>query len=306
MAPPAKVSIATPAIPRPAASVIVVNAKNEVLLVHRNPKSTSFAGAHVFPGGNYDAEQDDSFEMTAIRELFEETGLLLSFSNSTVPSDTELNIAREEVHARRLLFRDFLAQHKLTADIGALQPFTRWISPPTIPRRFDARFYVAFLPAALHGGFSAGAKRDRIPTPDGAREVVAARFLHPAAALAACAARTIALMPPQAYLLTTLAEVLRGDARTDAQCAQVRALARGAFGRMVLHARALAEHDARGRVVLTYEGDERRGGAPGRLHRSLVKLGPGGVVTEVEVQRNFDVFTEIEEHLFSKSVAAKL
>jgi hypothetical protein len=35
------------ATPRPSASLIVVNAKNEVLLVHRNPKATSFSGMHV-------------------------------------------------------------------------------------------------------------------------------------------------------------------------------------------------------------------------------------------------------------------
>lgn len=38
---------AQPAVPRPSATVIVVNARNEILLVHRNPKSTSFANAHV-------------------------------------------------------------------------------------------------------------------------------------------------------------------------------------------------------------------------------------------------------------------
>ncbi len=36
-----------PAIPRPSASVIVVNSQNEILLVQRNPKSNSFANAHV-------------------------------------------------------------------------------------------------------------------------------------------------------------------------------------------------------------------------------------------------------------------
>ena len=36
-----------PAVPRPSASLIVVNPRNEVLLVHRNPKSGTFAGMHV-------------------------------------------------------------------------------------------------------------------------------------------------------------------------------------------------------------------------------------------------------------------
>jgi hypothetical protein len=42
-----KGTAAQPAIPRPSASLVVVNKNNEVLLVHRNPKSTAFAGAHV-------------------------------------------------------------------------------------------------------------------------------------------------------------------------------------------------------------------------------------------------------------------
>ena len=37
----------TPAVPRPSASLIVVNPRNEILLVHRNPKSSAFAGMHV-------------------------------------------------------------------------------------------------------------------------------------------------------------------------------------------------------------------------------------------------------------------
>jgi hypothetical protein len=36
-----------PSVPRPSASLIVVNARNEILLVHRNPKSSAFAGMHV-------------------------------------------------------------------------------------------------------------------------------------------------------------------------------------------------------------------------------------------------------------------
>ena len=37
----------TPQVPRPSATAIVVNSQNEILLVHRNPKSSSFANAHV-------------------------------------------------------------------------------------------------------------------------------------------------------------------------------------------------------------------------------------------------------------------
>ncbi|KAI0273445.1 NUDIX hydrolase domain-like protein [Gloeopeniophorella convolvens] len=282
-----------PARPRPSASLIVVNADNEVLLVHRNPNATSFAGMHVFPGGNFDAAQDDSYQLTAIRETFEEAGVLLASGTSTgaaPPSDATLDAARAAVHANRTRFADFLRQHGLAADTRALLPFTEWITPPPAPRRFHTRFYVAFLPAdAPAHGFAAGAAQHRLPTPDGGQEVVAARFVRPRVALAEHAARRIALMPPQHYLLSTLADALeRGGA------ARVRALAAGAFGRMVVEPRA-GRRDAEGRTPLVFEGDEARGGPEGRLHRALVRLSPETKLPmDIVLLRNFDVFTELE------------
>ncbi|KAL6301597.1 NUDIX hydrolase domain-like protein [Sparassis latifolia] len=294
----------TPAIPRRSASVIVVNPQNEILLVHRNPKSQSFAGAHVFPGGNYDSQQDDSLEITAIRELFEEAGLLLASSASLkLPSDTELDEAREAIHSQRRLFRDFLSHHSLTADVSSLLPFTQWVTPPTIPRRFRTQFYVAFLQSAPSTGFSAGGKQERLPTPDGGQEVIAARFVHPRTALEESRTQRIVLMPPQVYLLSTLADILQGGENTLAQRERVGALSRGLFGRMVVNPRPLPERDPEGRTILTYEGDETRGGKPGRLHRCHAKFGPGGTATEVVIQRNFDIFTGIEGHLFEAETA---
>lgn len=288
------------ATPRQSASMIVVNAQNEILLVHRNPKSQSFAGAHVFPGGNYDAKQDDSVEMTAVRELFEETGLLLASSSSDrFPSDTELDSAREEIHSQRMLFRDFLSQHHLTADISSLLPFTQWVTPPTVPRRFHTYFYVAFLKAAPATGFTSGGKQDRLPTPDGGQEVIAARFVHTKTALSESGEHKIALMPPQVYMLTTLMEVLRGDENTEEQRERVKALSQGPFGHMIMHPRAMPEKDENGYTILTYDGDETRGGPKGCLHRSLAKFGKGGVTTDVVIQRNFDLEKELEGLTFS-------
>lgn len=90
------------------------------------------------------------------------------------------------------------------------------------------------------------------------------------------------MMPPQFYLLSTLASVIHGRATTPDQISRVRELSVGNFGKMAIHpgphpgGRA---EDQDGRTVLTFEGDETRGGSKGRLHRALVKFDKRGVST---------------------------
>jgi ADP-ribose pyrophosphatase YjhB (NUDIX family) len=149
------------AVPRPSASLIVVNERNEILLVHRNPKARSFGGMtvswrqafsfvfsmfgniyfsppKVFPGGNFDKKQDTSLAVTAIRETFEETGLLLvsssDSSTTTSPDDAQLEDVRHLIHQQKLLWQDFLDSRRLRADVNALLPFTQWITPKGAPR----------------------------------------------------------------------------------------------------------------------------------------------------------------------------
>ncbi|KAI9466357.1 NUDIX hydrolase domain-like protein [Lactarius psammicola] len=287
--------------PRPSASLVILNARNEVLLVHRNPKATAFAGMHVFPGGNYDEIQDESYQMTAIRETFEETGLLLATSPSgSPPSEAVLDAERESINARKTLFGDFLRRYALVADVKALLPFTEWVTPLGSPRRFHTRFYVAFLPALRTSGFSTGVTQHRLPTSDGGQEVIEARFVHPRDALAEHAAKKIALMPPQHYILSTIADILVGPEARTHQRERVEQLSAGAFGRMVVHPRA-GKKDASGRTPLVFEGDETHGGPKGRLHRSLVLFSPETKLpSEVTLLRNFDIFTEVESGVTTK------
>ena len=154
---------------RSSASLVVINSSNEVLLVHRNPTASSFAGMHVrlgspetlrsklladsilvttqvFPGGIYEEKQDESYQMAAIRETFEETGLLLASSTSKpFPSDAILDASRESIHTGRTLFGDFLKQNALSVDPKALLPFTEWISPVGIPRCAHTYIFVPFV-----------------------------------------------------------------------------------------------------------------------------------------------------------------
>lgn len=171
-------------------------------------------------------------------------------------------------------------------------------------RRFHTQFFVAFLPAAPSSGFSSGAKQDRVVKPghsviilavdfvlhsvtDGGQEVISARFVHPKDALAEFRDGNVTFMPPQFYILATLADVLSDRRNTARQRARVEELSRGMFGHMVINPRRLPlrAEDAEGRTILTYEGDETRGGSKGRLHRAYVKFGKGGVRTVCCLER---------------------
>lgn len=125
----------TPSVPRPSASLILLNRSFEVLLVQRNPKGSSFAGAHVFPGGNFDSGQDSSLRITALRETFEEAGVLFTTrATSSRVSEDQLDTARKDVHMMRLNFNQFLHEAGLELDTQALMPFTSWVTPPQVPK----------------------------------------------------------------------------------------------------------------------------------------------------------------------------
>jgi hypothetical protein len=82
-----------PSVPAPSASVVVISPQNEILLLHRVQTST-FSSAHVFPGGNLSPFHEGditpavdsperhvdgpSYRLAAIRETFEESGVLLA------------------------------------------------------------------------------------------------------------------------------------------------------------------------------------------------------------------------------------
>lgn len=105
---------------------------------------------------------------------------------------------------------------------------------------------------------------------DGGQEVIEARFVHPIKALDECREGKISFMPPQYYLLSTLADILHGAVNTSDQRQKVETLSHGTFGKMVINPRKIGE-DQSGRSILAYEGDETHGGSKGRLHRALVR-----------------------------------
>lgn len=145
-----------------------------------------------------------------------------------------------------------------------------------IRRRFHTRFYITFLPAASSTGFSEGVKQERIPKSDGGVEILAAHFMRPETALAQYRAQKMTLLPPQFYLLTTLAELLSEKQTTPAEKAKIEGLSKGAFGRLVVQPHLIPVKETGGHIH-AYPGDEENGGPKGSIHRSVFTKKPAEV-----------------------------
>ena len=230
---------AVPVEPRPAATVVLMrsgSAGPEVLLGRRPPTMAFAPDVHVFPGGRVDsadahpsliARSVRSGEeaaaalggdldptaataafVAAIREVFEESGVLLA--DGPPPSPGVLGAARAALVAGEIGFQALAAQLDLTLRTDWLVPISRWVTPPTLPRRFDARFFAAEMPLGA------------VATIAG-EEVVDQRWIRPSDALEAMAEGDLALWVPTSTTLQQLEHVTDfGDVR--------RHLAAGALG----------------------------------------------------------------------------
>lgn len=204
-----------PAPARPAATVVLVRPGSaagaigpEVLLTLR-PASMAFGGGlHVFPGGRVEAADGDprilartpggdADRVGAIRELFEEAGVLLAVhaDGAPVASDprlmADLPRLRAALAAGDLDLVTILERHDLRLSTDQLVPIARWQTPRAYPRRFDARFFAVELPA--------GATLDLDP-----HEVAGHAWLTPSAALTQMATAQIQLWPPTSCTLQRL------------------------------------------------------------------------------------------------------
>ncbi|MFV1986365.1 MAG: NUDIX domain-containing protein [Gemmatimonadota bacterium] len=165
---------ADPVVPRPAATTVLarpgVDGPFELLLLKR-PTTTRFAaGAYVFPGGVVDeadgapfwidrlpnlpnlAGGDRAAATAAIRELFEETGILLSDdapmtggSGSRDRGDP-LEVARMVLLAEERSFEDVARELGATFTRAPMTYFARWVTPRRLSRRYDALFFLVALP----------------------------------------------------------------------------------------------------------------------------------------------------------------
>jgi 8-oxo-dGTP pyrophosphatase MutT (NUDIX family) len=147
----------------------------EFLMVRRHAKS-SLGDSYVFPGGVLDAsdravhehctgctaEEADrvlgvdangqDYFSAAVRELFEETGVLLAHAEVAAE---DLQQARDQLNDGSLRWDDFVTASNARLNYGSLHYFSHWITPNTLPRRYSTRFFIAELPAgqrAVHDG----------------------------------------------------------------------------------------------------------------------------------------------------------
>jgi 8-oxo-dGTP pyrophosphatase MutT (NUDIX family) len=240
--------LARPAVAREAASVILArdaSAGLEVLLLQRHPDSRFSPGAFAFPGGRVETadaapgvearcrglgrteaarqmpdvrpeERAIGFWVAALREAFEESGVLLAYGpdgglvNSRTLDTVRAHRARcrEDSSAFVRLLRDF--DLRLATDRAAY--WAHWITPEERPVRYDTRFLVA------------AAGPTQVVEPDGF-EVVSARWIAPEDALTRHRARELVLPLPTQQILASLAGQRGvGDLLAAARGRQVRSV----------------------------------------------------------------------------------
>jgi glyoxylase-like metal-dependent hydrolase (beta-lactamase superfamily II)/8-oxo-dGTP pyrophosphatase MutT (NUDIX family) len=213
---------ADPVVPIAAATVALLREalgglELEVLLTHRPATMAFAAGMHVFPGGRVDAadasdrlaarsviggeaaaarlggdlESDAALaaHIAAIRELWEESGILLADHGAPTP---EIGAARRALVDGTAEFGDLAERLDLRLRTDVLQPLSRWVTPSGYPRRFDARFFAAVLPG------------DAAEATIASDEVVALEWLRPSDALDAMAGGRIGLWLPTSSTLQQL------------------------------------------------------------------------------------------------------
>jgi 8-oxo-dGTP pyrophosphatase MutT (NUDIX family) len=200
----------------------------EVLLTRRPDQMAFLGGMYCFPGGSVQKEDFSAAMLrrchglsptaaqkiigahfspqealglwvTAIRELFEETGVLLAITpdGTMATMDRDLNRSLAEKHTallgRRLSFIELLEAEKLYCDTTQMAYFSHWRTPAQFKVRFDTRFFLAAVPAE-HPSLAASP------------EVVHSLWLSPDHALERFGQGTLPMIFPTFASLRTLAD----------------------------------------------------------------------------------------------------
>lgn len=187
---------------KPAATVMLLRESDEqgveVFMMRRTTKAAFAGGMYVFPGGAVDAE-DSSYEIAAIRECFEEAGVLLARTptGATVRFDDptsheRFTTYRHTVHAGERSMTSVLTAENLVAQSEELLWVAHWVTPFGEVRRFDTRFFVVAMPD------------DQTPLHDD-KETIGSLWVTPSDALHRARAGELLMLPPTVANLEFLA-----------------------------------------------------------------------------------------------------
>jgi 8-oxo-dGTP pyrophosphatase MutT (NUDIX family) len=210
-----------PSAPRPASTILLLRDAPElqVLMVKRHHQIDFASGALVFPGGkSHEGDADPAWSdyasgwtgldpvqrtlrVAAVREVYEEAGILLAHKRDGSGGAIVTEAAeRAAVDRGAIAFLDVVRRQDLALALGALTVFARWITPATMPKRFDTFFYAVAAP------------EDQIASHDG-HEAVDAEWVTPREALRLAESGERTIIFPTRMNLQLLAEA---DSAADA------------------------------------------------------------------------------------------
>lgn len=161
-------------------------------------------GYHAFPGGQLDPGDHEvpvrgcepaegaAMRACAVREFFEETGVLLAQGAEPLSED-ELDALQSSLEDGDYSFAEGLDRFGLEVSASLLALSGRWVTPSFAPRRFDTWFFLAWLPEGQEPRVEAG-------------ELEFGEWIRPADALAKWKRGEAIMAPPILHALRTLAD----------------------------------------------------------------------------------------------------
>ncbi|GAA2138223.1 hypothetical protein GCM10009760_19360 [Kitasatospora kazusensis] len=212
----------TPPVPKPSATVVLLrdgagDDGPQAYLLRRRTSMAFAGGMYAYPGGGVDprdaeaelgwagpspaewaerlgvdARTAQAVVCAAVRETFEEAGVLLAGPDATTMAEPrDWTAERAALEAHELSFADFLRRHRLVLRSDLLGGWARWVTPEFEERRYDTWFFVAVLPAGQDAAQQVG-EADRVA------------WLSPAEAVQGYTDGRYGMLPPTVTVLREL------------------------------------------------------------------------------------------------------
>ena len=201
------------ATPKDASAVILLDQTLEkVLWIQRNPALKFLGGWHAFPGGKTEmsdaeikvencADEDlEKYIVCAVRELFEETGVLLVRGGEKLTKGQRASL-HDDLVSERFSMKEIFETWGLHIDAEDFFYTGFWTTPEFSPIRFKTRFFIAVCPP----------KQTPFPA---MTELVSTEFITPKNALNKWANAEVLISPP---VLISLKELVEPQRRGDAE-----------------------------------------------------------------------------------------